>query len=115
MRLTSQLSVFKQAQARGNAAKKTWATAAELMNDLVRADRPVIFHQRSHQLVGIQAIFCRRRHQPRRPPPAKIRPGRPAPTMGPGTGDTTCSFSETVAMTVSSCERTESAKNNKLV
>src|SRR5262249_45411690 len=28
----------------------------------------------------------RRRHQPRRPPPAKIRPGRPAPAMGPGTG-----------------------------
>jgi len=31
------------------------------------------------------AVFCRRRHQPRRPPLAKIRPGRPAPTMGPGT------------------------------
>jgi len=27
---------------------------------------------------GVQAIFCRRRHQPSRPPPAKIRPGRPA-------------------------------------
>src|SRR5262249_45290926 len=27
-----------------------------------------------------QAIFCRRRHQPRRPPPAKIRPVSPAPT-----------------------------------
>ena len=25
-----------------------------------------------------QATFCRRRHQPRRPPLAKIRPGRPA-------------------------------------
>src|SRR5215471_19040028 len=24
-------------------------------------------------------LFCRRRHQPRRPPPANIRPGRPAP------------------------------------
>jgi hypothetical protein len=33
-----------------------------------------------------QAIFCRRRHQPRRPPLAKIRPGSPAPTIGPGTG-----------------------------
>src|SRR5262249_57358204 len=32
-----------------------------------------------------QAIFRRRRHQPRRPPPAKIRPGSPAPAMGPGT------------------------------
>src|SRR5205823_4031540 len=32
-----------------------------------------------------QAIFCRRRHQPRRPPLAKIRPGSPAPAMGPGT------------------------------
>jgi hypothetical protein len=31
-----------------------------------------------------QAIFCRRRHQPSRPAPAKIRPGRPAPTMGGG-------------------------------
>src|SRR5215475_5898832 len=36
-----------------------------------------------------QAIFCRRRHQPRRPPPANSRPGSPAPTMGPGTGDAT--------------------------
>jgi hypothetical protein len=33
-----------------------------------------------------QAIFCRRRHQPRRPPPPNIRPGSSAPTMGPGTG-----------------------------
>src|SRR5437588_8870753 len=33
-----------------------------------------------------QAVRCRRRHQPRRPAPAKIRPGRPAPAMGPGTG-----------------------------
>jgi hypothetical protein len=32
-----------------------------------------------------QAVFFRRRHQPRRPPLAKIRPGRPAPAMGPGT------------------------------
>jgi hypothetical protein len=26
-----------------------------------------------------QALFCRRRHQPRRPPPSNIRPGSPAP------------------------------------
>ena len=32
-----------------------------------------------------QAIFRRRRHQPSNPPLAKIKPGRPAPTMGPGT------------------------------
>jgi hypothetical protein len=32
-----------------------------------------------------QADCRRRRHQPRRPPLAKIRPGRPAPAMGPGT------------------------------
>ena len=32
------------------------------------------------------AIFCRRRHQPRRPPLARINPGSPAPAMGPGTG-----------------------------
>jgi len=29
-----------------------------------------------------QAIPCRRRHQPRRPPPAKIRPWRPAQRLG---------------------------------
>src|SRR5262245_54188983 len=40
-------------------------------------------------LADAQAIFFRRRHQPRRPPQAKIRPGSPAPTMGPGTGDAT--------------------------
>jgi hypothetical protein len=34
----------------------------------------------------VQAIFFRRRHQARRPPLAKIRPGRPAPAIGPGTG-----------------------------
>jgi hypothetical protein len=34
-----------------------------------------------------QAILCRRRHQPRRPPLAKMRPGRPAPAMGPGTSE----------------------------
>ena len=34
-----------------------------------------------------QAIFFRRRHQPRSPPHAKIRPpGTPAPAMGTGTG-----------------------------
>src|SRR5580704_11053664 len=33
---------------------------------------------------GDQAIFRRRRHQPRRPPHAAIRPGRPAPATGPG-------------------------------
>ena len=32
-----------------------------------------------------QAVFCRRRNQTSRPPLAKIRPGRPAPTMGAGT------------------------------
>src|SRR5919204_5189598 len=31
------------------------------------------------------SAFCFRRHQPRRPPPAKTKPGSPAPTMGPGT------------------------------
>jgi hypothetical protein len=30
---------------------------------------------------NVQAIFYRRRHQERRPPLAKIRPGRPAPTV----------------------------------
>jgi hypothetical protein len=40
----------------------------------------------THLVVAFrQATFFRRRHQPRRPPLAKIRPGRPAPAMGPGT------------------------------
>src|SRR5262249_13966482 len=30
-----------------------------------------------------QALRCRCRHQPRRPPLAKIRPGSPAPAVGP--------------------------------
>jgi hypothetical protein len=33
---------------------------------------------------NVQAARFRRRHQPRRPALAKIRPGRPAPAMGPG-------------------------------
>ena len=32
-----------------------------------------------------QAILRRRRHQPRRPPPTKSRPGSPAPATGAGT------------------------------
>src|SRR5947199_58113 len=42
-------------------------------------------------LVGRQPdrVFDPLRLQPRRPPLAKIRPGRPAPAMGPGTGDAT--------------------------
>jgi hypothetical protein len=32
-----------------------------------------------------QPVRCRRRHQPRRPPLAKIKPGRPAPATGLGT------------------------------
>ena len=54
------------------------------------ACRRAVRHLRSAALMRVhkfevQAIFCRRRHQLRRPPLAKIRPGRPAPTMGPGT------------------------------
>jgi hypothetical protein len=45
--------------------------------------------EHSHIFEGrekIRAVFCRRRrHQPRRPPLAKIKPSSPAPTMGPGT------------------------------
>jgi hypothetical protein len=41
----------------------------------------------THAIYGCrpQAIFFRRRHQLRRPPLAKIRPGRPAPVTGTGT------------------------------
>jgi hypothetical protein len=33
----------------------------------------------------IGQAFCRRRHHATKPPPAKIKPGRPAPTGGFGT------------------------------
>src|ERR1700738_2855415 len=39
----------------------------------------------SYGRVMLQAVFLRRRHQPRRPAPPKITPGSPAPTIGPGT------------------------------
>src|SRR5262249_53948255 len=38
----------------------------------------------------VHAIFCPRRHQPTRPPLAKITPGSPAPAMGPGTPAIRC-------------------------
>src|SRR5262252_7505503 len=44
-------------------------------------------HCNSCVVPDVQAIFLRRRHQPRRPPLAKIRPGSPAPTTGPGTAE----------------------------
>src|SRR5262249_1634225 len=31
-----------------------------------------------------RSVFFRRRHQARKPPQAKIRPGSPAPAIGPG-------------------------------
>jgi hypothetical protein len=37
---------------------------------------------------SVQADCRRRRHQPRKPPLTKIRPGSPAPAMGPGTLET---------------------------
>ena len=39
----------------------------------------------AYRVAAAQAFRRRRRHQPRRPPLAKISPGRPAPAMGPGT------------------------------
>ena len=42
-------------------------------------------HSKFRRAPNAQAIFCGRRHQPRRPPFAKIRPGRPAPATGAGT------------------------------
>ena len=46
---------------------------------------PVLLPADKRHHLDAQALFRRRRHQPRRPPLAKIRPGRPAPAMGPGT------------------------------
>jgi hypothetical protein len=48
-------------------------------------------HEMSNMPAVAQAIFFRRRHQPSNPPLAKIRPGRPAPAMGPGTAKGTFS------------------------
>ena len=36
---------------------------------------------------AVDAALRFRRRQPSKPPPAKMRPGRPAPAIGPGTGD----------------------------
>jgi hypothetical protein len=38
----------------------------------------------------IQALFCRRRHQPRRPVPARIRPGKASAGDGGGDKSTEC-------------------------
>src|SRR5215471_3353753 len=50
-----------------------------------RETTPLVRKRRIQIALDAQAIFRRRRHQPRRPPPAKIRPGRPAPATGPRT------------------------------
>ena len=42
-------------------------------------------HHHNLAAVRIDRRVCRRRHQPSSPAPAKIRPGRPAPTAGTGT------------------------------
>src|SRR3954469_22678333 len=39
----------------------------------------------AHHQAGIVYVRRIRRHQPRSPPQASTRPGRPAPTTGPGT------------------------------
>ena len=59
---------------------------AEPVSDEALGDRwlPQTTYERC---VDVQAVFRRRRYQPRRPPLAKIRPGRPAPATGPGTTD----------------------------
>jgi hypothetical protein len=42
--------------------------------------------QTTYERCDVQAVLCRRRHQPRRPPLAKIRPGSHAPAMGDALG-----------------------------
>src|SRR5262249_46154765 len=46
-----------------------------------------IFEGPGFSLPSSAKAVCRRRHQPRRPPLAKIRPGSPAPAMGPGSAE----------------------------
>jgi hypothetical protein len=57
-----------------------------------------------YALPDVQAIFFRR-HQPRRPPLANIRPGRPAPAMGPGTEATSLSPAELISVPNSEYEK----------
>jgi hypothetical protein len=54
---------------------------ASLVRPFYDAQRPL----RGRVLVAQAVRQCRRRHQPRRLPLAKIRPGSPAPATGPGT------------------------------
>jgi len=76
----------KNRQRRGDAAAaRSWWSLGRV---LINRDCSAIARCRKRRVriaPEAQAIFFRRRHQPRRPPLAKMRPGRPAPTMGPGT------------------------------
>src|SRR5262245_15083032 len=76
----------KNRQRRGDAAAaRSWWSLGRV---LINRDCSAIARCRKRRVriaPEAQAIFFRRRHQPRRPPLAKMRPGRPAPAMGPGT------------------------------
>jgi hypothetical protein len=52
-----------------------------------------------------QAVFCRRRRQPSQPRLASSRPGRPAPTIGPGTAAIVPSTPSWFIPTVKTCEK----------
>jgi hypothetical protein len=69
---------------------RTFVILMETINDVYISCITACVHRQAEAFGKLQfylaPVFCRRRHQPRKPPLAKIRPGRPAPAMGAGTG-----------------------------
>jgi hypothetical protein len=61
------------------------------------------------------AILRRRRHQLRRPPRAKIKPGSPAPAIGPGTAAMLCSKLVTVAVAAPPMQSVQLIKKPKFL
>ena len=78
------------------------AIAPFLRDSVYRTTRAVACNHRAARACtcSAQAVRCRRRHQPRRPAPAMIRPGRPAPAIGPGTDDVPLATSEILCVNV---------------
>src|SRR5437879_1455774 len=62
------------------------ASKADIHKLKTPAHQPGLCSLRSHGQTPASALRRLRRHQPNRPPLANIRPGRPAPAIGPGTG-----------------------------
>ena len=66
------------------AREQTWVAHIESSKQYIVRRSLVAPNDVRALLLDAQAIFRRRRHQPRRPPIANSRPGSPAPTLGMG-------------------------------